>query len=78
MSDVVDQAEAVEAMDRALRIEAVQAVAASLDGPAVTDRDCDDCQDPIEAARLAAAPGARRCVICEEARERQMRLRGRR
>lgn len=78
MSDVADMAEATEAMDRDLRINAAQAAAARLDGPPVTERECDDCADPIEPERLKAAPGARRCLICEEARERQMRLRGRR
>ncbi|MND22332.1 hypothetical protein D3C80_127080 [compost metagenome] len=78
MSDIVDMAEATEAMDRALRINAAQTAAARLDGPPADARDCDDCADPIEPERLKAAPGARRCLCCEEARERQMRLRGRR
>lgn len=78
MSDIIDQAEAVEAMERALRIGAVQGAAARLDGPPAAERDCDDCAEPIEPERLKAAPGARRCLCCEEARERQMRLRGRR
>lgn len=34
-------------------------------------RDCDDCEDPIETARLQAQPKARRCISCEKARERR-------
>lgn len=32
--------------------------------------DCIDCGDPIEAARKAAMPSARRCVSCQDRRER--------
>ncbi len=71
MSDVIDQAEAIEATDRALRIDAVRAAAARLDGDAVEARDCDDCGDPIDPERLRAVPGARQCVFCREARERR-------
>ena len=71
MSDIVDQAEATEAAELALRIDAVQAAAARLDGDVVTYRDCDDCEDPIDPERLQAVPGARLCVTCKEARERR-------
>ena len=30
---------------------------------------CRDCGEPIPAARLAACPGACRCVVCQEAAE---------
>ncbi|MNU42698.1 hypothetical protein D3C71_314630 [compost metagenome] len=73
MSDIVDMAEATEAMDRTLRINAAKAAAARLDGPPAEARDCDDCADAIEPDRLKAVPGARRCVFCEEARERRGR-----
>ena len=71
MSDVIDQAEAIEATERALRIEAVRAAAAQLAGDLVDERDCESCEDAIDPERLKAVPGARRCVFCEEARERQ-------
>lgn len=74
MSDVIDQAQAIEATERALRIDAARAAAACLGGDVVTARDCDDCHDPIDPARLKAVPGVRLCVFCKEARE---RLRGR-
>lgn len=32
---------------------------------------CDDCGEEIEAARKVAAPFARRCVGCQEVRERR-------
>jgi phage/conjugal plasmid C-4 type zinc finger TraR family protein len=34
--------------------------------------DCNDCGDPIDAARRQAAPFAVRCVRCQAAVERQM------
>lgn len=71
MSDVIDQAEAIEATDRALRIEAVRAAAARLDGAVVAARDCEDCDEPIDPDRLKAVPGVGLCVFCKEARERR-------
>ena len=73
MSDIVDMAEATEAMERQLRINAALNAAAQLDGPTVTHRNCDDCDDPIETDRLKAVPGARCCVFCQQARERKKR-----
>ena len=76
MSDVIDQAEAIEATDRALRIQAVRVAAAALEGGcAEEDRDCADCAETIDPERLAVVPGARRCLTCEEARERGRRFR---
>lgn len=71
MSDIIDQAEAIEAADRALRIAAAQAVAARLDGEPADERDCDDCDDQIDPERLKAVPGVRLCVFCKKARERR-------
>jgi RNA polymerase-binding transcription factor DksA len=34
-------------------------------------RTCEECDDPIETARLQVQPKARRCVSCEKARERR-------
>lgn len=74
--DFADQAEAVEAMQRHLALEAArQRAAVALKGDGQAERDCDDCGGAIPAGRLKAAPGARRCVFCEQARERQGRFR---
>lgn len=32
-------------------------------------RDCDECGEPIETARLQVMPTAKRCVGCEQLRE---------
>lgn len=37
-------------------------------------RCCEDCDEPIGAQRLAAVPGARRCVICQQHAESHGRL----
>ena len=34
-------------------------------------RDCEECGDDIETARLQVQPKARRCVSCENSRERR-------
>lgn len=34
-------------------------------------RVCEDCGDPIEAARLVAQPQARRCIACQRLNERR-------
>lgn len=73
MSDIIDQAEAIEAADRALRIDAARAVAAGLQGEPVAARDCEDCDYPIDPERLKVVPGARVCVFCKSARERRAR-----
>lgn len=73
MSDLVDQAEAIEATERRLRIEAVRAAAAGQGGEIVSRRDCETCDDPIDPDRLRAVPGARQCVFCKEARERRVK-----
>lgn len=74
--DFGDQAEAIEAMQRRLALEAAQERAAVLLTDAGGgDRGCEDCGDDIPSDRRKAAPGARRCVFCEEARERRGRFR---
>lgn len=73
MSDLFDQASAIEAMDRELRIQAVQSAVRANAGAAI-DADCDDCGEAIEADRRAAQPDAKRCVPCQQARERRKRL----
>lgn len=32
---------------------------------------CNDCGDPIEPARIAAAPFARRCITCQQLAEKR-------
>lgn len=73
--DFADQAEAVEAMHRRLALEAAQQRAAEASRGEAEARACSDCGDPIPADRRKAAPGARRCISCEAARERQGRFR---
>ncbi len=74
--DFGDQAEAIEAMQRRLALEAARNRAAILLTDAgAGDRGCEDCGDDIPSDRLKAAPGARRCVFCEDARERWGRYR---
>lgn len=64
--DVADRAEEIVQIHRAA---ALDQVAAALAGPGSPD--CLDCEDPIEADRRAANPSARRCLACQEARERR-------
>lgn len=33
-------------------------------------RECEDCGEDIETARLQAVPKAKRCIMCERSRER--------
>lgn len=70
MSDLFDQASAIEAMDRDLRIQAVREAAGQSTVAAVDD-DCMDCGDAVGEERRAALPGARRCVECQRAYERK-------
>ncbi|TGT76737.1 TraR/DksA family transcriptional regulator [Mesorhizobium sp. M2E.F.Ca.ET.166.01.1.1] len=39
--------------------------------PLPKPRLCDECDDPIETARLQVQPKAKRCISCEKARERR-------
>jgi len=34
-------------------------------------KQCSECEEPIETARLQVNPSARRCIECERARERR-------
>jgi len=38
--------------------------------------DCEECGEPIPPARRAALPGARTCVACQSARDKQPRFAG--
>lgn len=65
-----------ELQERETGVRRVQAAAAVLTCEPIggAERDCATCTDPIEAERLAAAPGAIRCTFCQEAFERHRRL----
>lgn len=71
MSDIVDEAQAIEeaARERALsdlRREIAWA-------PAFDASECIDCGDDIPPARRKAVPHARRCTSCEARHEKVMR-----
>ncbi|MFN3582600.1 TraR/DksA C4-type zinc finger protein [Phenylobacterium sp.] len=72
MSDVIDQAQHFEAFRRDLAVRAARAGAHELASPAAFGL-CEGCGDPIEAERRRAAPGARKCLLCQEAAERRLR-----
>lgn len=72
MSDDADLASDLEIRERTAAIGRVQAKAAPL-GEALRNT-CLVCHEPLEAARLAARPGAIRCVDCEETAERRAKL----
>ena len=71
MSDDVDRAQTLETFGRDLALRQalgrVETIRPSRPGI------CVDCADPIETGRLAARPGARRCLTCQEAHERVRR-----
>lgn len=72
MSDLFDQAQQLEELQRDL---AVQAQAKRLGG--LGRPDCLVCGEPIAEQRRRAMPNAVRCIDCQERRERWNRRRGR-
>lgn len=72
MSDVVDLAQAHELVSRGRAIGAACAVAEALATPAPAFF-CEDCGHVIPDERRRAAPGATRCLFCQEAAERRLR-----
>jgi len=72
VSDVIDRAQAFDEFRRDLAIRAKRAEAEQLATPSAFGF-CDDCGDPIDAERRKALPGARRCILCQEAAERRRR-----
>ena len=73
MSDDADQAQRFEAMRRQIGLRSVLAQARRQNAerePAA----CSACGDPIEPERLAACPGARRCLDCQQHVETHSRL----
>lgn len=71
MTDMLDQAQLLEEMERA---EGVRAVSDALAAEGTAS--CDRCGDEIPAARRAAFPAARRCLACQELVEWQRRVAG--
>ena len=71
MTDIIDHANALTERQRQRAIKAIterqHEQAAYMDGVQV----CLDCDEPISADRLKAAPQAVRCVFCEGIREQQ-------
>lgn len=69
-ADPLDQAADLTDQQRDDALAAGAATRAALfRGAAPTARDCIDCGDPIPAERLAAVPGAARCVLCQQIHE---------
>lgn len=66
MTDIVDEA---AWLTEAERSEGVRRVQATLDEAGATE--CIGCGEPIEPARRAALPSARRCTPCQERVERR-------
>lgn len=74
MSDPADQAEAVEALDRAVALANQNAAAHRDDGVTPLhgphgSRLCIVCLTPIDPARVAALPEALRCTWCQTTAE---------
>ena len=76
VSDDVDLAQKHETFRRELGLRAARSGAAQLSTPSDFGL-CEVCCDPIDAERRRALPGARRCLICQEAAERRRRTHAR-
>lgn len=70
MSDEIDRAQAREALDRELALEAQRARTPR--GVATSDT-CDDCGERIEPKRRELLPYTTRCASCAHDRERDQR-----
>ena len=84
MTDIADQAEHLEQLDRDIAIrQTLDSMRPSIPQVVRIDDDgaptivCYDCLAPIPPGRLAARPHAVRCVGCQEAEEKRARLEGR-
>ena len=72
MSDDADEAQVIETAEREAAVAEIRRKAA----PAVrVFTTCVACGDPIESDRPQANPGAKRCLMCQEAFERLQLLR---
>ena len=69
MSDIYDRAQRRDAENLADALSAQQRRAGQAAGPALSH--CEDCGEPIPAARRAAVCGCRRCVECQALNERK-------
>lgn len=69
MADLGDEAQLLTEMEREAAIAALRARRAA--GGAGAGGICIDCDEPIPLPRLAAIPGAERCLPCQEAAERR-------
>ena len=73
MSDEADQAQTYEQRDRDCSL--ARALAGPKEPPRRADIGiCEACGDAIEPERLAVQPTARRCLCCQESRERFRKL----
>ncbi|EDA8652368.1 TraR/DksA family transcriptional regulator [Salmonella enterica] len=67
MSEQIDEAQALDALHRQSALERHRRrTAGDLDNETGY---CQSCGEPIPAARLAACPGARRCIDCQTIHE---------
>lgn len=73
MSDVADDAQAIEELERHASIR--RATAPDTRPRRLAEGLCEGCADEIDPERLAANPAARRCLTCQESFERLGRLR---
>jgi phage/conjugal plasmid C-4 type zinc finger TraR family protein len=69
MVDIYDRAQQRDAENLADALAAQQRRAGQVAGPALSH--CEDCGEPIPAARRAAVAGCRRCIDCQMLREKQ-------
>jgi len=73
-SDLVEQ-EIDQALEEGARLQLREVDAALKRIVAREYGNCEDCGEPIDAARLTARPWARRCLPCQQAAERRGRRR---
>lgn len=74
MTDFADDAQAIEERERHASIR--RAIAPDTRPRRFAEGLCEACADEIDPERLAANPTARRCLPCQETRERNSRLFG--
>lgn len=70
--DDVDHASRLTDQEVDRRLAEIRRQNAAHQGAPPPLRICSDCDDPIEAARLAAQPQARRCIACQRLNERRL------
>ena len=73
LMDECDMAAELQQQDREGALRVALRAAHSREAPLVIagERCCLDCEEPIEPERLAANPGAARCVFCQRKHERR-------